>query len=193
MEPLAFVLATAALLSTPGPTNTLLTTSGAGIGLWRSLPLLAAELGGYLTAILLLMVAIGPFVSANPLLGIALRAVITFYLLHLAIAIWYHAGSQLRAEPVTFLRVLITTFLNPKAIIFAFVILPSDRPILSMLPWLLLLGLQMLAVGAAWIAVGAWLRLSFRGAFQTRVVYRASAVTLAVFAGTIGIGAIRLA
>ncbi|MES1149390.1 MAG: hypothetical protein ABUL53_09420, partial [Bradyrhizobium guangdongense] len=59
MDVLPFILAAASLLAIPGPTNTLLATSGAGVGVARSLPLLAAELGGYLLSILLLPSVLG--------------------------------------------------------------------------------------------------------------------------------------
>lgn len=63
MNFLTFFTATCFLLAMPGPTNTLLATSGAGIGIARSLHLLAAELCGYLAAITLLRLALGPVVS----------------------------------------------------------------------------------------------------------------------------------
>jgi len=71
MDRIAFAAAALSLLATPGPTNTLLATSGAKVGLRRSLPLLGAELGGYLLAILLLRALIGPLMAANPVFAAA--------------------------------------------------------------------------------------------------------------------------
>src|SRR5271166_5453528 len=83
MDSLTFAAAALSLLATPGPTNTLLATSGAEVGLRRSLPLLGAELGGYLLAILLLRALIGPLMAANPLFAAALHGAVVVYLLYL--------------------------------------------------------------------------------------------------------------
>ena len=53
VEPFLFVLTVVTILGTPGPTNTLLATAGAAAGVRRSLLLVPAELGGYLTSILI--------------------------------------------------------------------------------------------------------------------------------------------
>lgn len=50
-DPILFAFAVIAILATPGPTNALLATAGAANGLRRSLPLVPAELAGYLIAI----------------------------------------------------------------------------------------------------------------------------------------------
>ena len=46
-----FIGSVVAILSLPGPTNTLLAAAGLRQGVRRSLPLIAAELGGYLVSI----------------------------------------------------------------------------------------------------------------------------------------------
>jgi hypothetical protein len=69
MDSLVFVTATVSLLATPGPTNTLLATSGASAGLRRSAHLLIAELGGYLIAIVLLRSLLGPLYCGRSGLG----------------------------------------------------------------------------------------------------------------------------
>lgn len=122
-----FVAASLSLLATPGPTNTLLATSGAGAGLRRSVHLLTAELGGYLLAIALLRSLLGPLITATPLLGLTLRLTAALYLIYLAMTLWRHGSRQMHdSAPVTFSRVFVTTLLNPKAIIFAFTLLPSQ-------------------------------------------------------------------
>ena len=59
----SFIIAAVALLATPGPTNTLLATSGAASGFRKSLVLLLVEFLGYLIAIAVLITAMGPIVA----------------------------------------------------------------------------------------------------------------------------------
>ena len=65
-DPLLFILAVLTILGTPGPTNTLLATGGAVDGVGRSLPLLLGELTGYLVAIAVIRVVLGPVIAAYP-------------------------------------------------------------------------------------------------------------------------------
>ena len=120
---LTFFTATYVLLAMPGPTNTLLATSGAGIGIARSLHLLAAELCGYLLAIALLRLALGPIVSDIPIAALALRVAVTVYILCLAFMLWRVNTRERRdGAPVRFGQVLLATLLNPKALVFAFLL-----------------------------------------------------------------------
>ncbi|MBR0719047.1 LysE family translocator [Bradyrhizobium liaoningense] len=194
MDVLPFILATASLLAIPGPTNTLLATSGAGIGVACSLPLLAAELGGYLLSIMLLRSVLGPFMHAVPVAGIVLRIVVSAYLIYLAGMLWRHGGHEIAGRaPVSFRRVLITTLLNPKAVIFAFTLLPLQVEAFDLLPWLGLLAVQIVAIGSAWIAFGAALGRGLQGAGRPLLVYRLSALALVVLAGMIGVQSLTMA
>lgn len=193
MQAATFILGTLSLLATPGPTNTLLATSGAAKGLQRSLPLLAAELSGYFFAIVVLRIAVGPMIAAVPAFGIALHAAVVVYLVYLAVILWHHGANQVaETGPVTVPRVFVTTLLNPKAIIFAFALLPSAGST-DLMPWLVALGLQIVTVGACWIAVGVWLRRGFRGVVYSKLGYRTSAAILMLLAGVLTAHAISIA
>jgi threonine/homoserine/homoserine lactone efflux protein len=184
MDLLTFVAASIALLITPGPTNTLLATSGAAIGVSRSLSLLGAELCGYLAAITILQVMVGPLIAAMPAVGIALRITFAVYLVYLAIKLWQYGTAEFKASgPVTFNRVLLTTFLNPKGLIFALTILPQGSHLAALLPWIAALALMIVVIGYVWIAVGASLRSRFDGVISSSVGYRLSAIALTLLAG----------
>ena len=80
----SFIIVAFALLATPGPTNTLLATSGAASGFRKSVVLLFGEFLGYMIAIAFLIAAMGPIVARMPNFGLALRIASGLYLLHVA-------------------------------------------------------------------------------------------------------------
>ncbi|MFC5323450.1 LysE family translocator [Bradyrhizobium oligotrophicum] len=183
MDLLTFIAAAIALLATPGPTNTLLATAGASRGARASAHLLLAEWAGYLLAILMLRMVLGPVVAAAPLVGHALRIVVVLYLLHLAVALWRHgSGGTTDAAPVTLRRVFVTTLFNPKAIIFAFTLLPATGDLTELLPWFAALGLSTAMIGSGWILLGATLRRGFGHVVPATLGYRCSAAALALLA-----------
>lgn len=176
---LTFFIAAYSLLAVPGPTNTLLATSGASAGIARSLHLLAAEVCGYLAAIALLRVVVSPVVAEIPLIGLVLRAALTLYILGLAGMLWRHRARELSAaRAVTFRHVLLTTLLNPKAIVFAFVLLPLQLELPALLPWLVVLALQIVTAGTAWLALGATLGRGVRRLGHPDLVTRGGAIAL---------------
>jgi threonine/homoserine/homoserine lactone efflux protein len=186
MELLPFILATFSLLAIPGPTNTLLATSGAGAGLSRSLHLLAAELCGYLTAVVVQRLVLGPLVISVPMAGVVLRAAITIYVLYLARLLWRYRVRELAdAMPITFRAVLLTTLLNPKAAIFAFLLLPPAIGFVELTPWIAVMAVQIVAVGAAWLTLGATFGRGLRGLGHPELMYRLSAIALVVMATVI--------
>lgn len=189
IDPVAFVLAALTLLATPGPTNTLLAMSGAAAGLRPSLRLLAAELSGYMISILTLSLVLGPLVRGNPLVAVTLKGLCALYLVFLAIKLWREGSSALiTTAPVPFRQVFATTLLNPKAVIFAFLILPhlADRRIVQGLPYLTGLCGLIVVVGGGWIALGSALRAGSGGALPNGLVRRAGATALVVFAAVLG-------
>jgi threonine/homoserine/homoserine lactone efflux protein len=195
-EMLTFILGSLSLLATPGPTNTLLAASGAVTGFRRSAVLLVGELAGYLLAIGVLRAVVGPVVAALPAFGIALRLAVCVYLVHLALTFWGRSAAPLdTARPVTLARVFVTTLLNPKAVIFAFTLLPFTpaMSLAQMAPWLAALSLLIVAVGGSWIALGASLKEGSRGDAGQLVTYKVAAVALMLIVAMIGWNTIELA
>lgn len=187
-EPLTFALAVLALLATPGPTNTLLATSGAAAGFKRSIHLVVSETLGYLISITTLALVIGPIVRESHDLSVALRIGCAAFLLYSAWKLWREGAAAISSDkPVSFRRVLIATTLNPKGVVFAFVIVPylADGHIERAAPYLAALAAMIGLVGGAWIAGGAALRAGAGAALNAGWARRAGALTLCVFAAVI--------
>jgi threonine/homoserine/homoserine lactone efflux protein len=180
MEIMTFLLASLVLLATPGPTNTLLFTSGAVAGFRPALPLLLAELLGYLISINLLTAVLVPLLAGHLGIGIALQVACAAYLLYAARCLWANGTRGAGDQAVTFGKVFITTLLNPKAIIFASTIIPVTTSRVEQLPWLAALSIIIAAVGASWIGAGATVRTGWTGAGA--FVCRLGAVALMAFA-----------
>ncbi|MBL8570675.1 MAG: lysine transporter LysE [Phreatobacter sp.] len=185
-DPMLFALAVLALLGTPGPTNTLLATSGALVGAMRSLPLIGAEIAGYLLAILTIHVVLAPTIAAYPAFGQVLRLVAGLYLVLVAIALWRRPVlADAEAQGIGPARVFVTTLLNPKAAIFALVVLPLSEA--DALAYLLAFSGLVVVVATAWILVGAGIGRLAAGRAQ-HGISRVAAVVLACFAGLIVAG-----
>lgn len=182
-DPLLFLLAALAVLATPGPTNTLLATSGAAAGLRASLPLMVAEMAGYTLSILILTLAVGPVLRAEPMLDMALRLACGLYLARVARRLWAHGGNPVaEIRPVSFRQVFVTTLLNPKGALFAFAILPGLSA-----PHLLALMGCISGVATGWVTLGVCLG----GGLKPRAACRLGAVVLAALAFGLSVSALR--
>jgi threonine/homoserine/homoserine lactone efflux protein len=179
-DPAIFVLAVLAITGTPGPTNSLLATAGATIGLRRSLPLIAAEASGYVIAILTIGLVLAPLLPQAAGLGQVLRIAVGIYLYFVAFRLW-HRGRRAAAMDVvvTPAHVFTTTLLNPKAIVLAMV-LPFGAP--QVWPYLLGFLLLLACVSTTWIAAGAMLGRWARGRVAAGVVPTIGAVVVSIFA-----------
>jgi threonine/homoserine/homoserine lactone efflux protein len=183
-EPLAFFLACAAVLFVPGPTNTLLATSGAAGGFRRSILLPIAELSGYTIAIWTLALLVGPLVNGSPVLSVVLRLACGAYLVWSAIHLWREGASALTStEPVSLGRVFVTTLLNPKAILFALVIIPylGERKFAAAAPYLIGHALMTMTASVCWISFGALVGAGAKAHVGAGVIRRTGASVLGLF------------
>jgi len=178
-----FAFACASLLATPGPTNTLLATAGAEVGWRRARYLLAAELSGYLLAITILRLVLGPVIASLPVFAFVLQGVVVVYVLHLAIALWRRGNVRLlTGQSITFQRVFLTTLLNPKGLIFAFTLIPAADGVLVRLG---VLSVEIATIGFGWILLGSAFHASLQNAANAKIGYRVSAGMLALLASAV--------
>ncbi|OTG90424.1 LysE family translocator [Acinetobacter sp. ANC 3813] len=115
------------ILLTPGPTNTLLASSGIQVGVRKSFRLIPAEAFGYLISISLWGFLIGKVTTQMSLLPMILKLFSAAYILYLAIRAWKMSNvtedyNQVSIGPV---HLFAATLLNPKALLFASAIFPA--------------------------------------------------------------------
>lgn len=154
-----FIGLVATILLTPGPTNTLLASSGIQVGLRKSLLLIPAEAIGYIIAISVWGMLIGKVSATLPLLPVFLKLLSAGYILFLAFKLWRTADQEVILNQPTIRprELLCATLLNPKALLFASAIFPAtawksqDIYFAHMSTFVALI----LPIALFWIAVGA--------------------------------------
>jgi threonine/homoserine/homoserine lactone efflux protein len=158
-------LAVLALLLTPGPTNSLMLLAGAERGLTGAARLIPTELAGYFLTVLPLALA-GTTVLADHQgfrSGLTLAAAV--WVAVLAVRLWRMPGPGSAGRSVGARALFVTTALNPKALIFGLVLLPSPDRLAANLA--LFAGLVVL-VAVFWTGIGAALRAG--GSGQPRAI-----------------------
>lgn len=135
------------ILLTPGPTNTLLASSGIQVGVRQSLRLIPAESIGYLISITVWGMIVGTVSSQFPIIPILLKLLSALYIIFLAIKLWKTADIEASYnQPTIRARELFcATLLNPKALLFASAIFPTTAW-LTMQAYLLHMGLFLLLI-----------------------------------------------
>ena len=152
-----FIWSVLALLLAPGPTNTLMGIAGAEGGLRRVARLIPAELAGYATAILPLSLLGAHLTLSFPAFALMLKAVAAVWVALLAFKLWVTTPGSGATHTISPRRVYITTCLNPKALIFSLVLLPTADSA-AFLPRLALFVSLVVAVALVWGALGATTR-----------------------------------
>jgi threonine/homoserine/homoserine lactone efflux protein len=130
--------------------------------------------------VLLARLALLPLIDAFPWVSVALKVVVVAYLVYASIKLWRTPfaaeGGSGRVRPRL---VALTTFLNPKGLIFAIAIFLRQHPQL----WAFFLAFALLVamVGACWFMVGR--TLGVLAGNRARLLPRVGAVALVGFAG----------
>jgi threonine/homoserine/homoserine lactone efflux protein len=177
MTPIELALACLALLMTPGPTNSLVLLAGAERGLAGAARLIPVELAGYLTTVVPLTLVGQSVLAAYPDLQLTVALLAAVWVAVLAVRLWRVRPEEGRALSVRPGALFVTTALNPKALIFGLVLLPSADRVEANLA--LFAGL-VVAVAFVWAGLGAALRGG--GSGQPRALFvlrRLASVVLA--------------
>lgn len=187
---LEFTGAILLLLLTPGPTNTLMALAGYSRGIARALPLIVAECVGYLTVIIPVAVLAAPFLADHPALLLAAKICASLWVLYLSYRLWFKGVAEQNAAKVTARDILVTTMLNPKALIIAIVIMPHG-PIAELLPWLGLFAGLVVFAASGWISLGHFLAKGKAVRLHPEAIQRIAATCLFAFAALLAAASLR--
>jgi len=183
----SFLLVIATILLTPGPTNTLLASSGISQGLRRSAPLLSFECLGYVCATSIWGLVLNTTMHDYPFVINLIKVVSGLYIAKLGLRLWYQARRDPLQEllvSVKPLELFIATLLNPKAVIFAMALFPVQTW-LSVSNYAGVMGsfvLLVASIGGLWIVFGSVLMAGRVRWLQPQVFQRLAALTLWGFA-----------
>ena len=191
----SFLLVIATILLTPGPTNTLLASSGISQGLRRSAPLLSFECLGYVCATSLWGLVLNTTMQDYPFVINIIKVVSGLYIARLGLRLWAQAGHDAALEQMAAVKpseLFVATLLNPKAVIFAMVLFPVQTW-LSVSNYAEVMGsfVALVAViGGLWIALGSVLMDGRFRWLQPQWFQRLAALTLWGFAVWLLLGGI---
>lgn len=186
---LVFLLSSALVLLTPGPTNTLLAAAGVGRGSRDAFPLIFFVLAGYLIAISgwgILLTSIGTY---YPWLSPAVRVICSGYLLYVAVQIWMSTRKPtISGSPaIGSTTVFVTTMLNPKGFLFASTVFPPQAFGDLQVYWMTiaLFGCLVAPIGMVWVMLGVLVGSGRVIALDPLKLQRALAVVIVVFSATL--------
>ncbi|RPE30745.1 threonine/homoserine/homoserine lactone efflux protein [Acinetobacter sp. BIGb0102] len=114
------------ILLTPGPTNTLLASSGIQVGVKHSLKLIPSEVLGYLIAITTWGFLLESVSHLVPWLPPLLKLFSAVFIIYLAVKLWLTSTKEidLNQPLITSKALFVATLLNPKALLFASAVFP---------------------------------------------------------------------
>ena len=184
---LAFLLFSTVAAVTPGPSNTMLTATGAAVGLWRGLPCLLGVSAGMAALIFCTAIGLGQLVLGHPQLLRALNWAGAAFLLWLAwkIASAGRSGEAQTPRAVGFVPAAALQWVNPKSWVVgasaAGTYLQADAggATLQAIAFAALFVAAALPSGLLWLALGASMHRLLRSASQARIFNIAMGAALA--------------
>lgn len=175
MVTLSFVATAILVLITPGPTNTVLAASGATMGLRSAAILPLAEALGYIIAISF-FVLFADLMRDNHTALAAARLAAAAWLIYSACRLWqtpFEPDPTVKDYP--FRRVLLTTLVNPKAMLVGTILIPVGVGAAAS-AWIATYAALSTVAGLGWVTLGTLLPLGIR-----RYAYKLAAIALSGF------------
>ncbi|MFA7585616.1 MAG: LysE family transporter [Novosphingobium sp.] len=186
----AFLFAVMALVLAPGPTNALMGLAGARHGMVRATGLIPAVIGGYVLVAIPAAWAGSSLLERWPTASQLLPIAAAIWLLFLATCLWRSTSDSQAVASITARKMLVTTALNPKAMIVGITLLPA----FGTSGFFARLALFVLAVTAAALVWGAAGSLAHRGENRPRLqrlLQQAASVWLAIVSLSLFAGLLR--
>jgi threonine/homoserine/homoserine lactone efflux protein len=185
------------ILMLPGPTNTLLFSAGVSLGVWRTLPLVAAEALGYVVAISLWGFVLLPVAAGSSWLLSIVKLVCASYIGFLALKMWSRGsliGNKANLKLLGPADLFMTTLSNPKGLVFVATVFPAEtfNSLRSFVLVMTCFLVVLLPIGATWSYLGALFHRSSRLSTHTRTILRLASGVLVLFSGSLIYSAYRI-
>jgi threonine/homoserine/homoserine lactone efflux protein len=183
------------VLLVPGPTNTLLLSSGIKFGVSRSAYLVAAETLGYLTAISSWGFFLLELSRVTPALVGGIKIACALYIAYLAIDMWRSNQTVKNEEHkrMTFRSMYCATLLNPKAILFASGIFPLEAfsSINGFFISVTCFVFTLVPVAIGWLWLGSTLKGGQNSIFKPAIFLRSASLVLFLFSGALAYSVVK--
>lgn len=177
------------VLLVPGPTNTLLLSSGLKVGLRGTWPLVIAEALGYIVAISVWGLFLNTFAATRPWLYDVVKLVSSVYIFCLAVKMWTQSrvleGVSIR--PVNFRDQFTATLMNPKALLFASTLFPREafESMQVYLSAFALFAIVVAPIGVGWSCLGGLISSRRTWARRSSTLLRGASLVLVMFSATL--------
>jgi threonine/homoserine/homoserine lactone efflux protein len=192
-QSLAFLIFSVVAAVTPGPSNIMLTATGAAVGVWRGIPCLVGVALGMGLLIFSVALGLGHLVLGHETVARALNWIGAAFLLWLAwkIAFASHGTPGADNRPVGLGEAALFQWINPKSWLVsgsatgAYLQAGSDDALLRSTALAALFVAAALPSGLVWLAFGASMHRFLRSARAARIFNIAMGASLAASVGLI--------